>query len=153
MINAYGQCSSDATYSLTVFDASDDSNKNKVCIGAMMKVLLDCNDGDKVLDIYDKYKGLSLIDDISNALSLKACIISNNFIKGTKIHQKLYQQPDFMDNIKLKNVLLDFYAHFSDLATAKQIFCAETSAQNDAIAVCALMKGYLKQNAYEKTRP
>eukprot|EP00485_Elphidium_margaritaceum_P014786 CAMPEP_0202717758 /NCGR_PEP_ID=MMETSP1385-20130828/114824_1 /ASSEMBLY_ACC=CAM_ASM_000861 /TAXON_ID=933848 /ORGANISM="Elphidium margaritaceum" /LENGTH=59 /DNA_ID=CAMNT_0049380139 /DNA_START=1 /DNA_END=176 /DNA_ORIENTATION=+ len=55
LIHAYAMCTKSAHYSLKVFDSI--AQKNNVCVGAILKVLLECNQGAMALDLYDEYLG------------------------------------------------------------------------------------------------
>ena len=126
LINAYGVCSNDSNLSLNVFNSINDNKKNNVSIGAIMKVLLNNGEGDKLLNIYDRCNK-SLIDDISNTLAIKACIITNNYSKGQKIYDSL-QRMQIMNHPTLRNVLIEFYSHFGDITKAERIFNSEYQA-------------------------
>eukprot|EP01083_Nonionella_stella_P005605 16231_1 len=142
LINAYGNCAKSAKYSLNVFESIPEDKRNNVCVGAIMKALMARNETTKLLSIYDTHS--ALIDDISNTLALKACIMSNNYDKGMRIHDGIKHN----NNTTLNNVLMDFYSYFGDLKNAAQIFEC-TDGANDAISVAALMKGYVNTNNHE----
>ena len=142
LINAYGPNSA-----LSVFDSIDDTKKNNVAVGAMMKVLVDHNRGDQALDIYDRYR--SLIDDISAGLALRACIITKQFQRGIDIHSALGNSARSIKSVTLKNVLIDFYAHFGDMTKAKHIYHLN-EGQRDVITIGTMLKGYVNANLHEQ---
>eukprot|EP01084_Bolivina_argentea_P262938 444872_1 len=145
LINAYGICAKTHQYSLNVFESINDEKKNNVIIGAMMKVLIDHNQTNQTLDIYNKYRSLSLIDDISNTLAIKACIVSSNFKKGKEIIDNMSN----MNNTTVNNILIAFYSHFGDLIKALQIFNGILN-KKDVISVSSLMKGYVDNKCFEE---
>ena len=90
LIDSYGACKrvGDA---LVVFEGIADGIKDAVCVGAMMKVLLQNGKYREVLALYDRYS--SQRDDVSHLLALQACSELEDLEKGQAIRHSLPDTP------------------------------------------------------------
>ena len=110
----------------------------------MLKGYVNVNYNQQVLELYDK--NMKLNDDICHSLAIKACINSNNFIRGQEIENKLSTNH----GIIAKTTLIDFYSHFGYIEVAESIFNSIKDEEIDIVAINAMMNGYIINNEEEK---
>ena len=141
LINAYGVCAA-TDDALQIFNSIEDKDKNDVSIGAMMKVYVNNGYNRDAFILYDKYKEND--DPVLHRLALRACINTNDFAKGIKLHAKLADM--FSDNIYIKITLITFYGHFKDISMAQKLFESIKQHRN-VFAINAMIKAYIN-NGY-----
>ena len=106
-------------------------------------------------------------NEISHNLALKACVQcgdSSAFERGKTIHRnitellssgntmnsdrksdgKLHRNRHRGHFVKLKSALIDFYGHFGDIDSAKDLFDSIPNDQRDIISVSAMMTAYIR---------
>eukprot|EP01084_Bolivina_argentea_P084318 152528_1 len=147
LITAYGicECISDA---LNVFNSISDNKKDIVIIGAMMKVLLDSNYNEQVLELYDKYQSMHLHNHITHILGIKAAINVNDFEKGLEIKNNI--SDDDYKNIRIQTTLIDFYGHFNDTINALNLFKCIDDKQLNAVCIGSIMKALIDNGLNER---
>lgn len=145
LMNCYEKCTNDYKQSLNIFYSINNDLQNVFSVGIILKLLLKYKCYHQLLDIYDKYQLLN--DEINSIFAVKACINLNNYDKGIQIISK----QNFLDssNIKIRNVLIDFYAHFGDIKNALNIFNLIDDKIKDNITIANMMKLYVKNEKYK----
>ena len=70
-------------------------------------------------------------------MALDACINLNNLDDGKRIHSKYGMNEKC---IALKAKLIDFYAHFGDIRSAKNVFASISDDMKTSAAINAMLK-------------
>ena len=129
-----------------IFNSINDKQKDRVSINSIMKLYLNNNQYDNVLFIYDKYKNLT--DVVSHFTAIKACMFSDNFIKGQFIHNLCRKNDDQIQDLSLKTTLIEFYGHFNEIEIAQELFDSIPDKLNNNVTINSMMKVYLNNDKY-----
>eukprot|EP01084_Bolivina_argentea_P300117 517402_1 len=121
-----------------IFNSITDKQRNIISINAMITALVNNEQYDNALELYDKYNKLS--DNTSHLLALKACINSDNYMKGKDIHHNIYNSEL---SVELQNTLIEFYGTFGDMVNAFEIFYKMDENKRDVYAVSNIMKAMI----------
>ncbi len=107
-----------------------------------MKWFINCYQNEQGLLLYKQFNALN--NDITNLLALKACINLNDMQFGNVIIEQhsLYTDRN-IHSVELRNILMQFYAHFGDLEKALYIF---NDIENKNIVVINCMLQILVNN-------
>ena len=148
LIDFYGHFS-DVKSAENIFDALPQCNKDKVCVGAMMKCLINNGQSHRALLIYDTFNPLLLLsnDSWSTVLALKACANVKDFEKGKEIIKAMNDKM-CLQSIEVSNTLIDFYGQSNEIKRAKVVFDSIPDLQRDIIAVNAMMNAYFENGAF-----
>ena len=114
LIDFYFKCD-DIDNARLIFNAMN--KKSTRSTNAMIKGYLHIGQNEKALQLYQKMESKDK-DQVSHLFAIKACINSGDFVKGKHIHENI----NCLDGIAINNALIEFYGHFDDISTAKQIF-------------------------------
>ena len=144
LMNSYGRCKDDKG-TLSVFDAM--LSKDEISLSVMMKVFLKTKQNKKILKLYQKYD--SLHSEVTDMLSIKACINMNDIQNGRSIIDKYKNKKQKIKNIQLSNTLIDFYGHFGDIYNAKCIYQNVANDRKNTATINAMMKAYIHCKQYE----
>eukprot|EP01084_Bolivina_argentea_P267942 454990_1 len=142
LINAYGK-HEDMSMALNIFNSLNNTKKDSPIVNVMIKLLIQCNQYETALIVYDEYQWLH--DDVSHILALKCYTNLKYFEKAQFIHKQINKNSD----INLKNALIDFYGCFGDIDNALNIFHEIDDINKDKISVGCIIK-CLVNNAYYK---
>ena len=138
VIGAYGRCQ-DLNAALDVFNGISDTDRNIVCINAMLKSMVQNQLDEDALRIYHEFE--SKHDHISHFLAIRACKNLRYFERGKRIISSV-GNVDSM-NIQFKTGLIDFYGSNGDIKSAVDIFDAIPSAERDGFVIGAMIKQYV----------
>ena len=141
LIDSYGACGQIGD-ALNVFNGISDDIKDAVCVGAMMKVLLQNGRYHDTLALYDRFD--SLKDDVSHLLALQSCAELEDLEKGKSIHNSMMTQK--AGNIQLRNALLHLYGKCGDVESAVGIFKSIPENKLDVISIGSMLNALCKSN-------
>ncbi|CAM4827283.1 unnamed protein product [Rotaria magnacalcarata] len=109
-----------------------------------MKKLIDSQQYRQALAIFDRQ--LSIGDQITFTLALKACTKLNDYQYGIRIHQQLSLKA--IEDPYLQTSLIHFYMQCHNIDQADKIF--STMKNKTVYAYGAMFKGYISNNMPEK---
>eukprot|EP01083_Nonionella_stella_P004631 13445_1 len=101
------------------FNSLPNDTNSVICVGALIKALINNNRNDDALSIYKRFEHLT--DDKSHVLAIKACTNINDLQFANNIMDKHYQKPESC-SIEVVTTLIDCYGHFGDTKQAHHIF-------------------------------
>eukprot|EP01083_Nonionella_stella_P028886 79610_1 len=124
-----------------MFHSITPHQKDAVCIGAMMKCLINQQLYSDALGLYDEH--VLHHDDVMHLLALKGCSRCNRN-KGNRLSEMILSREDAprSQDIGLYNQIIDFYGTF-DRDRALQIFDWIPHDMKDAATITTLMKMYI----------
>lgn len=125
----------------TIFNSISAADKNSVCVGAMMKGYAQNEMHHEALRVYDAHAALH--NNVTHVLALTACLNSDDRESGAQIIGNI-KTP----NLQLRNVMIDFYGHFGDIANAEKIFRDMDEDQKDVVSVNSIMQSYFHCNRF-----
>eukprot|EP01083_Nonionella_stella_P092769 259810_1 len=144
LINAFAMCGSIATNdALNIFNSIDETQRDNASIGAMMKVYVNNHCHVDAFELYDRYKHTD--NPVLHRLAVKACIQSNDFVKGKQLHSLLKDNED----VYLRTTLIDLYGHFNDIQVAQDIFNSIKHHQN-VFSINAMMKAFINNGCVDQ---
>lgn len=142
LINAFAQCQ-EFESAQNVFRSIPKDKYDIICVGAMMKALVNTENFEQALKLYDNITASNNIhhDIVTHLLSIKACTESGNKQKGKEIIAGLeFDRND----IQIVNTLINFYANCMDLENALKLFNSVDDRKKNIITIGAMMDAYCK---------
>ena len=116
--------------------------KNHFVINTMIKLCLSTKHQNKIWSIWNDINPLLGTSTLSYPSLLRCCIESNQFEKGSFIHNKIPVQLIENDDF-IQNALINFYGHFNQIQEAMNIFNSIPPQNvNNVNTISALMKAY-----------
>ena len=116
---------------------------NNVLINAMMNALIKNNDSARAVSVYQKYSALH--DDTSHLLAIKACMDTDN---KSFAEQLIQTKISHKHSIQLQSVLIDYYAKYDNIESALNVFGSIPKDGINAMALNAMIKGYVHNNMH-----
>merc|ERR1712129_553321 len=135
LIDFYGHCA-DIAAAQTVFASISDSEKNAVCVNAMMSALAENEKYDKALALYEDAKRK---DITTHKLALKMCANLNEFERGKRIHKETLSDASDL-SVEMKTTLIALYGHGGDIATAQSLYDSIVESERDIFCVDTMME-------------
>eukprot|EP01083_Nonionella_stella_P270618 916532_1 len=140
LIAAYGRCQ-EVNKALKIFNnESCTRNKHIPFINAMLKTCIDNKRYDEALQMYYKYKRLTVKDRVSNFLALKACTHRNYFEQGKQI---IAETNTTCTGTRFKALLIEFYGANAEITQAVNVFNSITDTEMDSFCIASMMKQYV----------
>ena len=124
-----------------IFDSMDESERDIVSMNMMMQVLVHNDRSRDAMAIYEQIGELQR-DEMSHNLALKALTKMNEFEAGMKIIEAVQNENGQTMDIALKHRLIDFYAHFEDVKTAKKIFDSISESEKNIASFNVMMNAF-----------
>ena len=126
-----------------IFNEIKKEKMNTIGINAMMTLYVNHDYFKEGLEIYEEY--VSLRDNVSHKLALRACINLNDESKGFEIANRVNKNTD----PQLKASLIDFYGLFNDLHSAMTVFNSIPDETMDVSHIGAIMKAFVYNNRFQ----
>lgn len=126
LITLYGNMN-DILSALNTFNDNniDNINFNVSSLNAIMTILIDNDENNNALSLYQKFKNNNKYDYITHLLVIKACIALNDYKTGKIIINDIKDCDYYgIKSIKLQNTMMDFYGYFRKIDDALNIFNA-----------------------------
>eukprot|EP01083_Nonionella_stella_P195156 719162_1 len=146
LINFYGVCGQ-IDIALELFESIDDAHVNAVCIGVIMKVLIQNDQSEQALDLYHRFSTFN--NNRTHSLAVKACKHMNVYEGGKRIHDNMTYDHPQPKHLELQNTLVDFYGHFGDMGNAKSVFDQISEDDKDCVSINAMMTAYINNGCDE----
>eukprot|EP01084_Bolivina_argentea_P312623 541245_1 len=146
LIDFYGK-TGDINNALQIFSNIHSKQMNVFIIGSMMKAYNNNGYYKQSLQIYNKYEKLQ--NDLCHLLAIKACLYTNNFKKGTKIHSKIELERTRFQ-IEISTALIEFYGHFNEVDCAYNIFQLLHHKKRSDVVINTMMTALISNNFYQK---
>eukprot|EP01083_Nonionella_stella_P279670 951328_1 len=124
----------DISAAIDVFNSIEDAKKDMISVNTMMNAYLDYDEAENVLKLYDEIAVIP--DSISYLLALKACIRTCEFERGKEIHSQAMNVED----LELRNTLIDFYGHFFDIDSALRVYESIADEDKTIVSIGAMME-------------
>ena len=86
LIHSFGKCG-DVETAENVFGSVEGTQRNTVCLNAMLTAYLNNARFENVLSLYAEHQGATT-DDTSHLLAIKACTKTADLVKGKEIHKR-----------------------------------------------------------------
>ena len=120
-----------------MFDGIPQSELNVVCIGSMMKVLVNNGRNEEAMAFYHRFGALH--NDVTNLLALKAAVHLDDHEGGRWIIENEIEPMDRRRtrSLELQNSMIHFFGHFGDLESAENVF-AEIKRKTVAVTNCLM---------------
>ena len=148
LIDFYG-IFGDVSNAVNVFDSINESYLDIVCVGAMLKVLVNNGCYDQVIQLYDKIDSLPRIKkDIGcHVLAIKACANLKNAAKGKEIYKQI---PENQRNVNVLTAIIDFYGQCSEIQNAVNLFETSSKDKRDNIVfINSMLTAYVNNGYYD----
>ena len=124
---------------LSAFSNTPIQMKNSAAINTMMSCLINDDQFERALKIYDEYSSLNT--DVSHNLALKACKNINDFDRGRQIISEGIVNAKH-HSVEVLTSLVDFYAHAKDVEAAQSLFDGMNAQMMTIETINAMLNGY-----------
>ncbi|CAF2149074.1 unnamed protein product [Rotaria magnacalcarata] len=117
---------------------------SSVTLNSTMKKLFDSKQYKEALNLFDQ--NFEICNDSTIDMAIKACTVSKDYSRGTRIQQRLSSKS--LNNSYIQATLLRFYLEFKDIDNAMHLFSSITNKSNYIYTI--MFKGLIANNMAEK---
>ncbi|CAF4107982.1 unnamed protein product [Rotaria magnacalcarata] len=117
---------------------------SSVTLNSTMKKLFDSKQYKEALNLFDQ--NFEICNDSTIDMAIKACTVSKDYSRGTRIQQRLSSKS--LNNSYIQATLLRFYLEFKDIDNAMHLFSSITNKSNYIYTI--MFKGLITNNMAEK---
>eukprot|EP01083_Nonionella_stella_P059785 156492_1 len=128
-----------------IFNSITQSKRTIECNNAMLTAYIGCGYDQDAITLYDTIR-YTKRNEVTHCLALSACIHTNNYKKGKRIHGNI-PSDKLRDHDALNALLIEFYASSGEIQAAKHIF--ESIKHPNKESRRAMMKAYCKYKCYD----
>ncbi|KAJ6836017.1 pentatricopeptide repeat-containing protein, chloroplastic [Iris pallida] len=96
------------------------------------------------------YHGLSVPDEFSFSLAIRACSRSRSFAPGSQIHTLVHKSGLLASSVYLHNSLIAFYSRCGQPEAARRIF--DRAPERDVVSWNSMIDGYVKSGELSRAR-
>ena len=153
LIEFYGYCQ-DTKGAQKVFGSVTSTEMDTVCIGAMMTALINNEEFEETLNLFDRTVETARIRkmDICH-LAIKCCVGNNDFVSGERIISQFAiwkrLDSDRNLNVDILNTVIAFYGYFGEMEHALGIFNA-MDGKRGIVTYNAMMTAFINNEYYRE---